>query len=366
MEIAFARDVLYEAVHAVAGALQDNSPRPALQCIHFDVKSDAVTLSATDLRIAIRRTIEPKSVSETGTALVHGTRLGGLLRDAAADDVVLKFASNRAELRAARSVFKLASQDADQYPQLPAFGKAAVTVNGERFSELVRRSVFAVAGEQGRYAINGVSMTVADGNMELVGTDGRRLAVANTALDSAGAIPQCVVPPKMLSELRKLGETGGPVELALDGGMLLGRAGNLLVAGTLIDGTFPKYKEMIPTESPNTLTVPAQQLAAALRQAEHLTPEDSRAVTFDFEPGTLTLKSKSAAVGEATIKVDVKYDGEPMVVAFNARFILDAVNEFVGEDVAIEVGDAKSPAVIRRDGFTYVIAPVRVRENAEA
>jgi DNA polymerase-3 subunit beta len=365
MEITFARDALYEAVHAVSGALQEKTPRPALQCIHFDVKSDAVTLSATDLRIAIRRTIEPKSVSETGTGLVHGTRLGGLLRDASTDEVVLKFASGRTELKAGKSVFKLTSQDADQYPQLPAFSKAAVTVNGERFGELVRRSVFAVASEQGRYAIDGVSMTIADGAVEMVGTDGRRLAIANSSIEGSGSIAQCVVPPKMLSELRKLAEAGGSVELALDGGMLLGRARNLLIAGTLIEGTFPKYKEMIPKPSTNVVTVSAQQLSAALRQAEHLTAEDSRAVTFKFAPGNLTLESKSAAVGEASITVDITYDGEPMVAAFNARFILDAINEFAGEDVSIELERPDRPAVIRREGFTYVVAPVRVRENAD-
>lgn len=365
MKISFTRDSLYQAVHAVSGALQEKTPRPALQCIHFEAKGNTVVLSATDLRIAIRRTVEAKDVKSPGTGLIHGTRLGGLLKDVASDDVSLSFDAARTELKAGKSIFKLTSQEASQYPQLPTFPDTATTVESVLLAETIRRTIFAVASEQGRYAIDGVSLKVTSGTMELAGTDGRRLAVARAQIAEGSDMEQCVVPPKMLSEVRKLTDDGKTIELAVDSGMLLARAGKTLVAGTLIEGTFPKYTDMVPPESKRAFRVGAQQFAASLRQAEQLTAEDSRAVTFIIAQDMLKLESRSAAVGEASIEVGIAYDGEPMTVAFNARFFLDILGDFGDEEVSIEMESAEKPAVVRRKNFTYVIAPVRVRENTE-
>jgi DNA polymerase-3 subunit beta len=365
VEITFARDVLYNAVHAVSIALQEKTPRPALQCIHFEVKGTKVTLSATDLTVAVRTTVEALRVSGDGVALIHGTRLAGLLRDVPVGNVQLKFDGGRADLKAGKSLFKLTSQAASEYPQLPAFNKPMVRMRSDVFGEMVRRTVFAVASEQGRYAIDGVSLKVAAGRMELAGTDGRRLAVASRSVVGTDDMPQIVIAPKVLSEVRKLSEGAQEIELAVDGGMFLAKGGGTVVAGALIEGAFPKYSDMIPKESGHGFTVAADELAAALRQAVQLTADESRAVTFHLGKGTLRLESRSAAVGEASIEVDVAYDGEPMVVAFNARFLLDVVGEYSGEKMLIDLERPERPAAIRREGFVYVVAPVRTNDTAE-
>jgi DNA polymerase-3 subunit beta len=315
------------------------------------------------LRIAIRCTIEAKEVTAPGTGLIHGTRLAGLLKDAATDEILLSFDAARTEVKAGKSVFKLTSQEASQYPQLPVFPKASIVVDSVALAEMIRRTTFAVASEQGRYAIDGVSLTVAEGTMELAGTDGRRLSVATVPVLSGADMPQCVVPPKVLGEVRKLGDTAKKIELAVEGGMLLARAGTTIVAGTLIEGVFPKYKDMIPAPSKRTVRVGALAFGACLRQAEQLTAEDSRAVTFSVSTGTLTLESRSAAVGEASIQLGIQYEGEPMTMAFNARFFLDVLSDFGDEELSIEMDRSDKPAVIRKANFTYVIAPVRVRES---
>ncbi|MHC4202606.1 MAG: DNA polymerase III subunit beta, partial [Planctomycetota bacterium] len=225
MEATFDRSSLYQGVHAVSGALNQRAPRPSLQCIHLEAEAGEVIVSATDLQIAIRYTVTPKKIKKGGMALVHGTRLGALLRELGDDEVKLRVKEGRANVTVGKSSFRLVAQEPEEYPALPVFGKASVVLAAEDLDTLVRRTAFATAQEQGRYAINGVSVSVADGKIEFAATDGRRLAVASAAAKVKGKVESCIVPPKMLSELRRQAAEAGEVELAVADGRMMARAG---------------------------------------------------------------------------------------------------------------------------------------------
>jgi DNA polymerase-3 subunit beta len=132
----------------------------------------------------------------------------------------------------------------------------------------------------------------------------------------------------------------------------------------LIEGVFPVYDEMIPKKSRKVLSASGEALASGIRQAAQLTTDESRAVVMKISPGEARIEAKSAAIGEASVHVEVSYDADPVSVAFNPQFLLDVLSEFGEEEVAIEVEGGDRPAVLRREGFVYVIAPVRVRGEA--
>jgi len=359
MEAIFDRTALYEAVHAVSAALNVRAPRPALQCIHFSVKKKESIISATDLRIAIRRRLSAKKVSGEGAAAVQGLRLASLLRELTDDDVRVKIGEKAASVVAGRSTFKLGAQDPQDFAELPQFGKPTMKVAPEVLDTLVRRTIFAAAQEQGRYAIDGVSVSIADGKMELAATDGRRLAVATAAVD-CGSLGTCVVPPKMLLEITRNAAAAAEVGLSIKKGRLLASAGETLIAGALLEGAFPSYQDMIPAPAEPAIRIAASKLASKLRQAEQLTTEDSRAVVMTPSGNSLRVEAKSAGLGEASIEMEAEYDGPEISLAFNARYLLDVLGEFGDDEVVVEIPGADLPAVIRTEGYVYVLAPVKV------
>jgi DNA polymerase-3 subunit beta len=361
MEVTFERSSLYQAVHAISGALNQRAPKPVLQCIHLEAKQAEVVVSATDLQIAMRYTAPAKKIAKGGTALVHGIRLGALLRDITDENVKLRVTEGRATVTAGRSSFRLVAQEPEEYPTLPEFRKASVVVRAEDIDTVVRRTAFATAQEQGRYAINGVSVVVEDGKIELAATDGRRLAVASAEAKVKGKLESCIAPPKMLSELRRQAAEASEVEVTVAEGKMMARAGRTVVAGMLIEGVFPVYDEMIPKKTKQVFSASAEGLASGIRQAAQLTTEESRAVVMNISPGQIRIEAKSAAIGEALVHVDVSYDGEPVSVALNPQFLLDVLSEFGDAEIALEIGGSDRPVVLRREGFVYVIAPVRVR-----
>ena len=300
-------------------------------------------------------------MSGEGSGLIMGMRLDGLLRETSEKEVLLRIEEGEAEIRAGRSRFRMLTQDVAEYPELPAFPEATVTVPAAKIDELLRRSSFAVAEEGGRYAIDGVLMVVEDGRIEFAATDGRRLAVASTDLDAGVNIERCVLSRELTARLRALAGTGEPVGICLESGRLIACAGQVLVAGMLLEGSFPAYMEMVPKEGGKRLTVSASNFASKLRQASQLTTEDSRAVTLKIDSGRLTIEAKSAAVGEGSIEIDASYEGEPVVIAFNPQFLLQVLGEFAEGDFTMELISGEKPAVVRCEGFIYVLAPVRVK-----
>ncbi len=361
MEMTFERDVLCSAIHAVSAAISTRSPRPALQCVHVETRGEDVVFSATDLSVAIRQRVTPKKLTSKGKGLIVGTKLDGLLREVSEKEILLKIGEGRVEIRAGRSRFNLVTQDVADYPDLPEFPTATVTLPAAKMDELVRRSVFATAEEGGRYAIDGVSLFVEKGRMEFAATDGRRLAVAWAKVDTAAKIDRCVLSKDMLGRVRSLASAGEPLGLAVEKGRLLVRAGNALVAGSLLEGSFPSYMDMVPQEAGRPVTVSTAEFASKLRQASQLTTEDSKAVTLRIESGKMVIEAKSAALGEGSMEIDAKYEGGPVVIAFNPQFLLQATGEFAEGDLTMEITSGEKPAVIRREGFIYVVAPVRVR-----
>ncbi len=360
MEMTFERDILCSAIHTVSAAIGTRSPRPALQCVHAETHGGDVVFSATDLSIAIRQRVTAKKVISKGSGLIVGTKLDGLLREVSEEEILLKIGKGRAEIRAGRSRFNLVTQDVAEYPELPEFAAATVTLPAAKMDELVRRSIFATAEEGSRYAIDGVEMSVDKGRMELAATDGHRLAVAWTEVDAGAKIDRCVVSKDMLGRVRSLTSAGEPISLAVEKGRLLARAGNTFVAGSLLEGTFPSYMDMVPKEKGSAVTVSTAEFASKLRQASQLTTEDSRAVTLRIESGRMVIEAKSAALGEGLIEIDAKYEGEPVVISFNPQLLLQATGEFAEGELTMEITSGEAPAVLQRDGFIYVVAPVRV------
>jgi len=361
MNVIFKKDLLVDALQKVAPALPRSSPRPALACIHIETAGNDVVLSATDLTVAVRCRVEAKEVRSSGSGLIGG-KIVGLLREGREEEVSVVIESGRAEVKAGRASLSLLAPGVDEYPALPVFGEKVLTIEGRDVARLVGATVFATAQEQGRYAIQSVSVTAKGGKVEFAATDGRRLAVARAKVKEGDDMGPCLVPPRMLAELRRMGDSGGDVEFALDGGALLARSGSVLVAGRLTEGTFPAYNEMIPKQQGALLEANIDELISRLRQASQMTTENSRAIVLKITGENTTLEANSAAVGEASIVVETKYDAAPVEVSFNPQYLLDGLQELAQDEdrkVRIEIGGAGAPAVLRSEGFVYVVATIK-------
>ena len=391
MKLTCHRPALAAAFAAVGPVVPSRTTKDVLKNVHLTAlapEGDAggrAVLSGTDGEVGIRFTLEGVEVERPGSVLLPAQRVQQILRELSDEQVRLELApapdaavgpdaegGNEAIwIRAGHSEFRLAPEDPADFPPVPDFSEADGGAGG-RFSlpagvlhAAIKRTVFATDTESTRYALGGVLLEPGDSSLTFAATDSRRLAVVEAPVEAEGDVeipdPGPVVPSKAMGLIeRVLGDDEESVQLAVRSNDVLCRVGNAVVSARLVEGRFPKYKQVVPAESKITVTTVTAPFYSAVRQAQIVTSDESRGVDFTFHDGTLTLKSSAADVGASTIELPVDYTGESFTITFDPRFVADFLKVLDPEATfTIGLNDPDSAAVFRTgDDYTYVIMPL--------
>jgi DNA polymerase-3 subunit beta len=392
MRVICDRAALLEGINLVSGAVAARTPRPQLQCVRIQaVKAggaNELILSATDAEVALRLSISKVDVQQPGDTLIPADKIRQIV---SAEDneptLTLETEGEALHIRGKDAHFKIFGYPASEFPPIPEFAsvvsgtggvppaKAVITHPAGSLAELVSRTLFATARETSRYAINGVLFKRDGKRLELVATDGRRLALARAALTGAekDAKPvQCIVPSKALGMLQKLiHDHDEPVQIAITDTQILfsfGTAaspGRAVLVSTLTEGNFPPYEDVIPKDQDKKVTFDRDVVTSAVKRAALLTNEESRGVRLAFKSKSkqLDLTSRAPEMGEANVKVDLAgYDGDDIEIGFNPTFIVDALKVLSEPQVILELKAPNKPGLIKSgNDFMYVVMPVNLQ-----
>lgn len=372
MRFTLPSSVLLNAVGQAAGVAAAKSPKRILECVAIRAtEKDGVVIEANDLDVSLRMLIPDAQVSEPGVVVVPATRLVSVLREVGegTKDITLVGADNRLDIDTEQCHFRIHGDDPAEFPAVPAFPAVALaSVEAAVLRGMIDRTLFATAREPGRFALHGVQLKLSKGELELVATDGRRLAKAVSTTDGASATEaKVIVGTKPLSLLSRLAGGDGPrIDMAVEERRIFFRSGGTVLSSRLIDGSFPPYDQVIPPASARGFEAPAGDLATALRRASLLTTKEAQSVTMDFGPRRLTLSSRAPEVGEAKVELEIGYDDAPERLGFNPVFILDALKVMdPARPVRFEFTNPKAPGKLTDGaGYVYVVMPVSVAEGS--
>ena len=374
MELKIGVQELSRALARSQGIVEKKSTMPVLSHVLLEAqKSGELTVSATDLDVAVQGQHRCESVAKDGKAAVPARRLFDIVKALPETSASLrKTQNNYLEVRSGAAEFRIVGLPAEDFPALPKPEKVPfVQVDAASMLGLIERTAFAVSSDETRYNLNGVFFEPQGGKVRLVATDGHRLSLAEA--DSPGDFKLkkgVILPKKGLFELKKLlaeAVEGGQEKPSADLGFVesaavVRRSGVTLVM-RLIEGTFPDYKQVIPKAGEKVLKVGRARFLETLRRISLLASDKSHAVKLELGKGSLRVVSQDPEAGEAKEDVTVEYQGEPLKIGFNARYLIDVLQVLAAEDVAFELADDLSPGVLRpagEEGFTAVIMPMRI------
>ncbi len=377
------RSALLDALNLISGVVAVRTPRPQLQCVHINAhKQDdagSLTLVGADGEIALSLSTMNIEVHEPGVALIPADKLRQIV---AAEDneqtLTLSTEDDSLTVRGADARFNIFGYPAAEFPAPPEFPKDSSKVIGIRcgdFAQLISKTLFATARENSRYAINGVLIVAEKKKIQLIATDGRRLALARGGLlTGADSEIQCIAPTKALTQVLKLiDDPDEPMRLAITDNQAFFAFGHpeetprALLASNLIEGAFPPFEDVIPKDQDKKAVFNTALLASAFRRAAILTNEDSRGVKMCFagdgQNQSLKLTSRAAEMGDAEVDVATEsYDGDPVEIGFNPQFIIDALKVIDDDQVTIELKAPNKPGLIRTGpSFTYIVMPVNLQ-----
>jgi len=391
MKVICDRGALLEAVNLVGATASARSPKPQLTCIKFGAKKAGkggagfVTLSATDGEVSIRMSTARVEVKEEGEILIPADKLRAIV--SAQDNeptLTIEAEGDVCTIRGADAKFKVYGFGAGEFPpisEFPADGSGTLSVTAEALGQLIGRTIFSTSKETSRYAINGVLLKRTGKKVEMVATDGRRLALARATLESAPAgadSVSCIIPTKALHIVQRLlpqGDSAAVVRVALTDNQVIfgfpdGESGpGTLLASNLVEGTFPPYEDVIPKDQDKKATFDVDVLGSAVKRAALLTNEESRGIRMAFT-GTaeskshgLKISSRAAEMGEAEVECEMEgYEGSEIEIAFNPLFITDALKVMEGSQVILELKAPNKPGLIRSGAdFVYVVMPVNLQ-----
>jgi DNA polymerase-3 subunit beta len=368
MKTILPRQELQDALGAVATLAGGRTTRPILGCVRLAVHADWVELSATDGEAGLRLGVPAVSVEREGEAVVPAHRLLPIVREMGDIEVAVEADERYCVIRGEGSEFRIFVMGAADFPPVASFDdEPDLVVGGELLRRMIGLTLYAAARETSRYAINGVLWEKHGKHLFIVATDGRRLARSGGALtESASGDFEAILPTKAMGVFEKVfvphrAEGEWTVDLKVLPNQVLLRSGGRVLSTVLVEGSFPKYEDVIPKEHSKRARLDREAFFGAVRRAALLTTEESRAVRLAFEGETLVITSQAAEYGDARIELPIGYEGEPLVIGFNPVFVSDALRAMPFDEVFLELHESFRPGVLSgedKDEFLYVVMPV--------
>ncbi len=358
MRIRAERDDLADVLARAARAVGTRSPQQILQGLLCDVRGNRLEVTGTDSDVTIRTTLEVE-VLEAGRTVVPAKLAAEAVRKLPVGAVTLSAEEGEVEITGNGPRFRLREFVVNDFPDIPDTIEAPlVEVDGEAFVAALAQVGVAASGDDARPTLTGILFEAHDDGLRLVATDSYRLALRDLPGIAAGETS--LVPYRAL---REIGRTIADAKLGvqLDDRQAAFSSARGRMTARVIEATFPNYRQLLPDEYPNRLSVSKAALLDAVGRAA-LVAEEHIPVRLSLSESGVELSVTRQEVGEETEHIEAAYSGEEMTIAFNTRYLTDGVGAVAGDEVVLETIDPLKPGMLSggSDGFQYLLMPVRL------
>ncbi len=372
MRLLIEKSALLKALQHVTSVVERRNTIPILANVSLRADGEKLHLKATDLDIEVTEAARAETATPGGTTVPAHT-LHDIVRklpEGAQIELASKGEEGRLAITAGASRFLLACLPADDFPELGLDGMSHnFQLPARDLRRLIEKTRFAISTDETRYYLNGIyfhAIETPDGAvLRAVATDGHRLARMDVPLpEGAMGMPGIILPRKTVQELAKLiGDYTDDVLVNLSANKIRFTAGDIVLTSKLIDGTFPDYQRVIPQNNDKIIQIDNAAFISGVDRVSTLSSEKGRAVKLNIADGRLVLSVNNPESGSATEELEMAYEGEPLEIGFNARYLLDIAAQFDGDRAMFKLSDPSAPTVLQEENDTsalYVLMPMRV------
>jgi DNA polymerase III subunit beta len=374
MKASVSQQQLAQGLGVVSRAVSPRSTLPVLANVLLATDEGRLRLAATNLELGISSWIGAQ-IQEEGSITVPARLLTDLVSTLPNDTVHLSVNTNTFTLtvRCGSSNMEIKGIDAQEFPPMPATDAAeGLRMKVSDFKEMVQQVAFAASSDEARPVLQGVQTTLSGSEISMAATDGFRISVRKVALsEPVQKNSTVIIPARALNELARIaGDGDGVVCMIIPAGrgQVVFRLETAELVSQLIDGSFPDYKVILPRSFKSHIIVSTTAFVKACRQAEIIARNGNNVVRLSLQPnqdrpGQVEVSAQSEETGSNETTIDATIDGPAMVVAFNVRFLREALEVIKTPNLVLETNDHKSPARVQPVGdesFQHVIMPMHL------
>ena len=356
---------LSRAISMAQSAVSNKSTLPVLGNLLFEAEKNSVVITGTDLEIGLRVKANVEVVNP-GSVTIPAKKLSEIVRDCPDADIEITVKDGtKIEIKCGKSKFNIMGISAEDFPNLPAQKKdKSVEVEDKVLARMIKKTAFSVSNEETRYVLNGALFNVEGKKVRMVSTDGHRLSYIERELSKSMDPISAIVPTKALNEMMKiLDGSDEVVTIYFTENHLFVEKNSTMLVSRLIDGQFPNYEQVIPKKGDVVFKASKEELAQATKRVSLMASDRANSIKFSLKDGNLTIHSNTPDVGEAEEELDVEYSGAEMSIAFNAKYVLDAIKAVDTDKVEFRLSTPLSPGLVlpveEHADSKYVVMPMR-------
>jgi len=371
MKLKIKKDEILKGLQRIQGVVDKKNTMPILSNMLLVADGKGVEIIATDLEIGLRGRYAA-DVEKPGAVTVSAKKMFEIVRELPENDIQIRVEEgNWVKIVSGHSQFKLVGLPKEEYPSMPDVAEEGmITMDGETLRDMIKKTLYAAGENDARYVLNGLYVHLSPAksglNIRMVGTDGHRLSMIDRIVEAKHKEESVIVPKKAMIEIRRLLEEDTSQEgfqIGFSKNHALFKRDGLVMVSKLIDGNYPNYQQVLPTQNTKKVAVSKDIFTHAVKRVSILSKEKTNAVKLQLEKNTLLLSTNNPEVGEANEELSIDYTGESISIGFNSRYLMDVLMAMDRDTITLELNDSLSPCLVKEEGndaYKCVVMPMRV------
>ena len=363
MKFSVSKEKLLAGLQTVQNVVSTRTTLPILSNVLLQAEGGQVRLTTTDLDVGIRGSIDAQ-IEKPGSTTLPARRLFSIIRELPSAEISFEIDSKHtATIRSGPSFFKILGLPQEEFPPLPKFENAKTfTIRQKELRDGLKKTSYAISTDETRYVLNGILCSFKENKLTLVATDGRRLALVDIELEFPRSNEvEFIVPTKAVTELARLLGEDGDIKMSVSENQVAFEVDGTLLVSKLIEGNYPNYRQVIPAETKERVTLERETFLNSVHRVSLLSSEKSNSVKLIFTKNNIDITANTPEVGEARESLAVQYKGKDFSIAFNPEFLMAPLRNLPNDEVFLDLIDEMSPGVIKiASPFLYVLMPMRI------
>ncbi len=367
MKIKCNKEIIRKGFHVVENVVSGSNINPMLQNVRIVANDNTLELSTTDMEVSVSYLIDSVEVITPGKMVGPETQISSIVKEWIENYIEITEEDRKCVIKGKDNFFKILCTDPDGFPTIPQFvDDEYIEIDKDVLLDMIKKTAFIILGDRTKHGTSGVFLDISDNHVTMVANDGRRLSEVKKKIDNPHGISKsCVIPIKGILQMQRIaGEQEDLVKLRIEEKRIFAKTNNSTLCSQLLEGQYPKYEEVIPTNLDKKISMDKNEFASAIRRVSIMTTDEYKLLKFKFSGETLEIRCLSPDVGESKTEIPVEYSGEELEIGLNPEFLLDYLKNVDSEGILLELKDPGTAGVLKAgSGCTYVVMPMNLGDE---
>jgi len=361
------KSVILKEISIAQEIISSRNALSILSNVLIEADNNTLIIKATDLKVGFETRI-PVEVEVPGTTTVFCDKFLGILRSLPEGEVIFDHTdSGRLIISPMEKKidFQLKSIPSDKFPEIQEVDEQNYFEIPQDFLiQMITQTIFAISDDETRYFMNGVFMEKQENKLIMVATDGRRLSFIEKEVgEDLPEFPGIIIPPKILTLIKKLSSGEGNIQLAINDKTIYTRFDNLKISSTLIEGQFPNYSRVVPDHQEFNVLIQKSVLGDALKRVSLLAEQKSRRIYLTVGEGIITLSSEESEIGHAKEEIPCEYQGPEYTIALNYVYLQDPLKVIESEGIVFQFTEPNRAVTLKSNPegeYFHIVMPMQM------